>query len=166
MEPADETFEKLEVWRRSHVLSIEIYRLLADCRDRGFKDQITRSANSISDNIAEGAERLGKAEFRPITGCFETVARSAGWAHRPGAPRRSEPLRPTPRHSRYGPKLIGKWCIRQFLGYAKGSAGEARSQVLRALALNYLPVESGRRLTVELRGISRMIHGLIDSLDR
>lgn len=118
MEPADETFEKLDVWRRSHALSIEIYRLLAECRDWGFKDQITRSANSISDNIAEGAERRGKAEFK------------------------------------------------QFLGYAKGSAGETRSQVLRALALNYLSAESGRRLTAELREISRMIHGLIDSLDR
>jgi four helix bundle protein len=50
-----ETFEKLEVWRRAHALSVEIYHLLAACRDWGFKDQITRSANSISDNIAEGA---------------------------------------------------------------------------------------------------------------
>lgn len=83
MESADESFEKLEVWRRSHGLSIEVYRLLADCRDWGFKDQITRSANSISDNIAEGAERTSKAEFK------------------------------------------------QFLGYAKGSAGETRSQMLR-----------------------------------
>ena len=33
MESADESFEKLEVWRRSHGLSIEVYRLLADCRD-------------------------------------------------------------------------------------------------------------------------------------
>jgi len=118
MEPADESFEKLEVWRRSHALSIEIYRLLADCRDWGFKDQITRSANSISDNIAEGAERRGKAEFK------------------------------------------------QFLSYAKGSAGEARSQVLRAKALGYIPDDICLRLVSELREISRMIHGLIDSLDR
>ncbi len=118
MPPDDESFEKLEVWRRSHAHSIEIYRLLQDCRDWGFKDQITRSANSISDNIAEGAERIGKAEFK------------------------------------------------QFLGYAKGSAGEARSQVLRAIALTYIPAEAGRRLTTELREISRMIHGLIKSLDR
>lgn len=118
MDPADGTFEKLEVWRRAHALSIEIYRLLVDCRDWGFKDQITRSANSISDNIAEGAERRGKAEFK------------------------------------------------QFLGYAKGSAGEARSQVLRARALDYIPADTCLRLTSELREISRMIHGLIDSLDR
>ncbi len=118
MESGDESFEKLDVWRRSHALSIEVYRLLADCRDWGFKDQITRSANSISDNIAEGAERTGKAEFK------------------------------------------------QFLGYAKGSAGETRSQVLRAIALLYIPAETGRKLVAELREISRMIHGLIKSLDR
>jgi four helix bundle protein len=118
MNPSEETFEKLEVWRRAHALSIEIYRVLADCRDWGFKDQITRSANSISDNIAEGAERRGKAEFQ------------------------------------------------QFLSYAKGSAGEARSQVIRAQALGYLSDESGQKLTTELREISRMINGLINSLDR
>jgi four helix bundle protein len=114
---ADESFEKLLVWRRSHALSVEIYRLLADCRDWGFKDQVTRSANSISDNIAEGAERSGKAEFR------------------------------------------------QFLSYAKGSAGETRSQILRASALGYLPAETSQRIIGELREISRMIHGLIKSLE-
>lgn len=118
MDATGESFEKLEVWRRSHALSIELYRLLADCRDWGFKDQITRAANSISDNIAEGAERLGKAEFK------------------------------------------------QFLGYAKGSAGETRSQVLRAVPLGYLPADAGQRLRKELCEISRMIHGLIKSLDR
>jgi four helix bundle protein len=118
MDASDETFEKLEVWRRSQAVSIEIYSLLADCRDWGFKDQITRSANSIADNIAEGSERRGTAEFR------------------------------------------------QFLSYAKGSAGEARSQVLRAKALAYITEDSCRRLTTELREISCMIHGLINSLDR
>jgi four helix bundle protein len=115
---SDDTFEKLLVWRRSHALSIEVYRMLAECRDWGFKDQITRAANSISDNIAEGAERLGKAEFK------------------------------------------------QFLGYAKGSAGEVRSQVLRAAALGYVSAEDSRRLVAELKEISRMIHGLIRSLEQ
>jgi len=118
MHPDEESFEKLDVWRRSHALSVEIYRLLEACRDWGFKDQITRSANSISDNIAEGAECSGKAEFK------------------------------------------------QFLSYAKGSAGESRSQVLRAIALGYITQDRGASLLTELREISRMIYGLIKSLDR
>lgn len=113
---SDDTFENLAVWRRSHALSIEVYRLLADCRDRGFKDQITRAANSIADNIAEGAERPGRAEYR------------------------------------------------QFLGYAKGSAGETRSQVLRARALGYMPETAADALVAELKEISRMLHGLHRSL--
>lgn len=115
---SDETFEKLLVWRRAHTLSVEVYRHLSACKDWGFKDQITRSANSVADNIAEGAERTGPAEFR------------------------------------------------QFLSYAKGSAGEARSQVLRAAALGYITAEDSRRLVAELKEISRMIHGLSQSLDR
>ena len=118
MDEPHESFEKLEVWRRSHALSIDLYRLLVDCRDWGFRDQITRAGNSIADNIAEGAERSGKAEFK------------------------------------------------QFLSYAKGSAGETRSQVLRAVALGYITPERGSALVVELRELSRMIHGLIKSLDR
>lgn len=118
MATSEESFEKLDVWRRAQALSIELYRLLAECRDWGFKDQITRSANSIADNIAEGAERSGKPEFK------------------------------------------------QFLSYAKGSAGEARSQVLRASALGYINSESGVALVAELKEISRMIRGLIKSLDR
>ena len=60
----DDTFEKLLVWRRAHALSIEVYVLLSACKDWGFKDQITRAANSIADNIAEGSERNGAPEFR------------------------------------------------------------------------------------------------------
>lgn len=118
MNPDGETFEQLEVWRRAQTLSIEVYRMLAECRDWGFKDQITRAANSIADNIAEGAERTGKAEFR------------------------------------------------QFLSYAKGSAGETRSQMLRAVALGYITKDQGKVLIDELRRISRMTHALIQSLER
>jgi four helix bundle protein len=113
----DDSFENLAVWRRSHALSVEIYRLLTDCRDWGFKDQITRSANSIADNVAEGAERPGRAEYR------------------------------------------------QFVGYAKGSAGETCSQVLRAKALGYISPSTADALIGELKEISRMLHGLYRSLE-
>lgn len=50
-------FEDLTVWKRAAQLSAAIYRQLGHTREFGFKDQITRSALSISSNIAEGYER-------------------------------------------------------------------------------------------------------------
>jgi four helix bundle protein len=38
-------------------LSASIYEALGECRDFGFKDQITRSGLSVASNIAEGVER-------------------------------------------------------------------------------------------------------------
>ena len=50
-------FEKLEVWNRAVALSAEVYVTLGECREFGFRDQITRSCLSIASNIAEGMER-------------------------------------------------------------------------------------------------------------
>lgn len=50
-------FERLEVWQRARTLTVNVYRVFAECRDFGFRDQITRSALSIPSNIAEGMER-------------------------------------------------------------------------------------------------------------
>ena len=55
-------FEDLEVWKRSARLSAELYKILANLRDRGFHDQITRSGLSIPSNIAEGMERRSNKE--------------------------------------------------------------------------------------------------------
>lgn len=38
-------------------ISCELYSHFSDLKDRGFKDQITRSGLSIPSNIAEGMER-------------------------------------------------------------------------------------------------------------
>lgn len=54
--------ENLDVWKRSCRLSVEVYRNFADCRDFGFKDQITRSSLSIGSNIAEGMEKESNKE--------------------------------------------------------------------------------------------------------
>ena len=54
--------ENLDVWKKSSNLCVEIYKNLKDCKDYGFKDQITRSALSIPSNIAEGAERFSNRE--------------------------------------------------------------------------------------------------------
>jgi four helix bundle protein len=45
----------------------------------------------------------------------------------------------------------------QFLGYAKGSAGEVRTQVIVAVDLGYLTIEEGQILCMQLEAISRML---------
>jgi len=49
--------ESLDVWKRSCRLSVNVYKELANCRDFGFKDQITISSLSIGSNMAEGVEK-------------------------------------------------------------------------------------------------------------
>ena len=49
--------EKLEVWKISARLSADVYKLLSNLKDFGFKDQITRAGLSIPSNIAEGMEK-------------------------------------------------------------------------------------------------------------
>jgi len=49
--------ERLDVWKRSCRLSVEVYKSFASCKDYGFKDQITRYSLSIASNIAEGVEK-------------------------------------------------------------------------------------------------------------
>jgi len=55
-------FERLDVWKRSRQLTVRIYKELSRCRDFGFRDQITRSALSVSSNIGEGMERASIGE--------------------------------------------------------------------------------------------------------
>jgi four helix bundle protein len=57
-------FEQLDVWKRACALSVQVYSLLKECRDFGFRDQMQRAAVSIASNIAEGAERGSQTEFR------------------------------------------------------------------------------------------------------
>ena len=54
--------EKLDVWRRSCRLSVNVYKYFKNSRDYSFKDQITRSALSIPSNIAEGFEKDSSKE--------------------------------------------------------------------------------------------------------
>ncbi|MDQ1362180.1 MAG: hypothetical protein QG652_40 [Pseudomonadota bacterium] len=58
-----DALETLDVWKKACRLSVDIYRLMKDCPDRGFKDQVTRSALSVPSNIAEGYERNSRAEL-------------------------------------------------------------------------------------------------------
>ena len=49
--------ERLEVWKKAVRLSSNVYKNFQECRDYGFKDQITRASLSIPSNIAEGMEK-------------------------------------------------------------------------------------------------------------
>ena len=52
-----DALKDLDVWKRACRLSVNLYHLTSDCREYGFKDQITRAGLSIASNIAEGYER-------------------------------------------------------------------------------------------------------------
>lgn len=54
--------------------------------------------------------------------------------------------------------------FKQFLSYSKGSAGELKSQLYRALDLNYINQDSFDKLSQETTEIGRMIMGLINYL--
>ena len=60
-------FQDLDVWKRSHELTLEIYRhaksFPSNERFR-FTDQLCRAASSVPTNIAEGTGRGGNREFR------------------------------------------------------------------------------------------------------
>lgn len=57
-------FKNLEIWKMSRVLVNHIYSDFRNCRDFGFKDQITRAGVSVMNNISEGFCRNGDKEFR------------------------------------------------------------------------------------------------------
>ena len=57
-------FEELNVWQISLELSVNIYKDMKDSEDWSIKDQILRSALSISSNIAEGHDRKSAKEFK------------------------------------------------------------------------------------------------------
>ncbi|HEC29996.1 MAG TPA: four helix bundle protein [Gammaproteobacteria bacterium] len=58
-----DTFENLQVWKRSSRLCSNVYQAFSTSREWGFKDQITRSALSVPSNIAEGYERNSRNEY-------------------------------------------------------------------------------------------------------
>ena len=53
-------FEELEIWKIARTLNKEIHLMIRESplsRDFALRNQITRSAGSVVDNIAEGFER-------------------------------------------------------------------------------------------------------------
>ena len=52
-----DALRRLDVWKRACRFSADVYKDTVGCPDRGYRDQVTRSALSIASNIAEGYER-------------------------------------------------------------------------------------------------------------
>ena len=56
-------FEDLKIWTNSRVIVNQIYRMMENHKDFGFRDQIQRAAVSIMNNIAEGFESGSDAKY-------------------------------------------------------------------------------------------------------
>ncbi len=59
---AYQSYETLEIWRKSVDLSVRVYEIMCKCQDYGFKDQICRASVSVPSNIEEGIERNSTKE--------------------------------------------------------------------------------------------------------
>ena len=51
-----------------------------------------------------------------------------------------------------------------FLNYAKGSAGELRTQIYIGMDIGYIDRETGKKWITEAEDISKMLHSLIQSI--
>jgi four helix bundle protein len=60
---AYQSFEDLEVWKRSCRQAVDAYRTLESCSKYSLRDQMERSALSVPSNIAEGQERDSQGDF-------------------------------------------------------------------------------------------------------
>jgi four helix bundle protein len=63
-------YRKLQVWQKSHLLVLQIYRLTSTFpadEKYGLTSQIRRSASSIPANLAEGSARGSDADFARFT---------------------------------------------------------------------------------------------------
>ena len=63
---AFKSVEEIDAWKRGCRLAVHIYEITQTSqfdKDWGLRDQLRRSAVSISSNIAEGFERGGTTEF-------------------------------------------------------------------------------------------------------
>lgn len=66
-------FTKLEVWKRSHALTLKVYQLTKSYPKEelfGLSSQMRRSSSSIPTNIAEGCGRNSNAQLKQ----FLTIA--------------------------------------------------------------------------------------------
>lgn len=56
-------FEDIIAWQKAQDIAVDVYRTFQNSKDFGFKSQIERASVSISNNIAEGFDRMSDKEF-------------------------------------------------------------------------------------------------------
>lgn len=61
--PTIKKFEDLAVWQEGLTQAINLYQLLATCKDYSLRDQMQRASVSVPSNVAEGFERHTNKEF-------------------------------------------------------------------------------------------------------
>ena len=61
---AIQKFEDIIAWQKAQDLAVVIYKTFENSRDFGFRDQIQRASVSISNNIAEGFDRMSDKDFK------------------------------------------------------------------------------------------------------
>ena len=112
--------EELDVFKLSHSLTLEIYRITKSFPDEekfGFISQMRKAAYSTPMNLMEGAHGLSSKEYR------------------------------------------------QFIGVARGSAGEMKYQLLLVRDLNYISDNEYSDLTSKYERVSQMLTKLAKSLE-
>jgi hypothetical protein len=70
-----QSFEDLEVWKRSCQLAVEVYSVCKNWRDFSLKDQMQRSAVSIASNIAELIEET-KQISKMLAGLHKSIEKT------------------------------------------------------------------------------------------
>jgi four helix bundle protein len=66
-EPLMRNFRQLDVWKKAHELTLEVYRLTSDFPNQeryGLTSQLQRASVSIGANLAEGCGRETDADFK------------------------------------------------------------------------------------------------------
>ncbi len=56
-------FVDLYLWKSARALVNEIYKIMGNCKDYSFRDQIQRAAISIMNNIAEGCNSGSNSKY-------------------------------------------------------------------------------------------------------
>ena len=57
------SIENLYIWQMARNVVNDIYKMMENCKDYGFKDQIQRASISIMNNIAEGFDSGSDKKF-------------------------------------------------------------------------------------------------------